>query len=1730
MLRLKFFSNKMLNPGIMRWVVLLSTGCLVTFNFAQNNRYKPQNEKLIQEADSLTAVYEVLTDSSSRDGALDIYLDLAAKERKDAHPDTAALIHCQFKIGYIDMLWGQYKWGMEAFEKMMLYVQRPRDQHIINEAIPFLGFCYRQTRIENFTFHLPVFSKTKRKEFYFPISKVWPREGDSITVKINFGTYDGIGLGAFGKTIGVKNPAIYGHNNIWLGYCEVTEIAESQAILRIFDLPNVMDSVHMIYKNDLVKLPIQYPTRFSDVVTEAVSNNIIFYNIEGYSFYDYRQWYIHANDTLLEDIILAMQHDIHLGYEKYKNSDIKVLTQVGKKGRFKDITLLEALRTTSRKDLLDFFYYATFYRSSYYGQSSLISKYADWVLDDCPVSYGEFFEAVDQATTESELSALAEKYKEACIEHDLFTYLGNDEELLVETGNPERAFAINEKHRKLTVLMNLPEQTGWCYFFKARMHDSRDEHDMVLKDYETALNIFKKASDVRGEGLCIGNLAAKYYDLSDYKKSLEYYHKSYLLKSKIKTTDSSDYYKSVAIARHGMGDANYMLNLFDSALANYTKAAQFYQKANSVDARSRSLSAYKYIAKILKKQAKYNEAYKAYAEQKERYKQLGDQKNVAETFDNMADVLFSLNDYQKSADNYNSAYKLKLGWGDKDGAGFSKSATGQALYNLGEYDKAIAAHDSAVKLREEANNQSGVAYSLTQIGSLYKENGEYSKASDHFDRAYKIYENLGYKSSLADLANKRGFLEQKINNQIKALELFKIALKNYTELNDRIEMGNSYYNIASVYAKKNDLKLAIENLDTALKIQEATGDQAGQMYTLNYKASLVDLQFNDKQKALALYHQGLKMAKLTGSPYNIALCQNSLGALYSNMGIYSKAKPYYDSSYQIYIQIKDRVQQSYALVNVGYYYTGIGNFSEGEKCFMKALKVAEEIKNNNAMANAYAALGSIGRVTGHFEKSVAYLEKGIEIYVKSDNPWGVASNFIEIGNLNNEQSKYVTAVSFYMKADSIYKKLDNEFARATPLNNAGTIFFHQGNYDSSLSYFLPTYDILKRKDAEGDFINLVALNIGEVYVMDKKYPEAERWLNLGLNSAMKREDKRNKGIGLRIMAKYHIKRQKYKEAEVVALQAYQIVGDSGEIENTTDIYNQLGRVKYELKEYEACIKWLEKTIRKSEPVGFKKYLYEAYYYSALSYYALNEKDTALRRIKRAITVMEQISGQITGGAEAQKLFTSGDLQQKMYETVVEWLLAQGRIEEAILFLERGNNEALNAKFKQLKGGETGAKGETQKEIAEVEEKKKALEQIEAEIVKEKSKPADQQKTKLIAELEAIKQVGQKEYKSFLENLVKTNPKIQVYISNSVNPDDFRAEKKNISPDMAVLLYLMAEKNLYIFCATKDSVFAKVVNLEAKDLSKKIMTISNIVRNPGFLPTTRRGSKTVNNTKIDNPEKVLNDLSKELYTLLIGSVKAEIGNKTRLAIIPNGDLYYLPFHALIKSEENKKITYLMDEYTVFYSNRLKFLGSSQEVDLESFVPLAIGNADKSLPNAEIEVNDIKRLIPQSSILVGDKATKSELIAQSGNFRVLHFATHGIMDYNNFDSSYLVMAPDKKTGDNGHFTLNDISNLNGIDEYTLVVLSACETAVKNDLVEGWPQTTASAFLTAGVETVFATLWPVDDKSTQLIMTRFYENIMVHKMSKIEALKNAQIEVSKVPGMSHPYYWAPFAYYGK
>jgi CHAT domain-containing protein len=89
--------------------------------------------------------------------------------------------------------------------------------------------------------------------------------------------------------------------------------------------------------------------------------------------------------------------------------------------------------------------------------------------------------------------------------------------------------------------------------------------------------------------------------------------------------------------------------------------------------------------------------------------------------------------------------------------------------------------------------------------------------------------------------------------------------------------------------------------------------------------------------------------------------------------------------------------------------------------------------------------------------------------------------------------------------------------------------------------------------------------------------------------------------------------------------------------------------------------------------------------------------------------------------------------------------------------------------------------------------------------------------------------------------------------------------------------------------------------------------------------------------------------------------------------------------------------------------------------------------------------------------------------------------------------------------------ETTSLQGVD---LIVLSACETGL--GAVAGGEGLTGlqRAFHVAGARSVIASLWKVDDRATQILMERFYKNLWQEKMSKIDALREAQLWMLRHP----------------
>jgi CHAT domain-containing protein len=170
-------------------------------------------------------------------------------------------------------------------------------------------------------------------------------------------------------------------------------------------------------------------------------------------------------------------------------------------------------------------------------------------------------------------------------------------------------------------------------------------------------------------------------------------------------------------------------------------------------------------------------------------------------------------------------------------------------------------------------------------------------------------------------------------------------------------------------------------------------------------------------------------------------------------------------------------------------------------------------------------------------------------------------------------------------------------------------------------------------------------------------------------------------------------------------------------------------------------------------------------------------------------------------------------------------------------------------------------------------------------------------------------------------------------------------------------------------------------------------------------------------------------------------------------------------------------------------------------------------------------------PQRFTALGFKATRS--VATGGElarYRMVHFATHGLIDSRRPEMSSLVLSLVNEKGEpqNGFLRLHDIYNLELNAD--LVVLSACQTALGQEIRGEGLIGLTRGFMYAGAARVLASLWSVDDRATSELMKRFYGHMIKDRLRPAAALRQAQIDMSRDTRWQSPYYWAGFSLQGE
>ena len=344
----------------------------------------------------------------------------------------------------------------------------------------------------------------------------------------------------------------------------------------------------------------------------------------------------------------------------------------------------------------------------------------------------------------------------------------------------------------------------------------------------------------------------------------------------------------------------------------------------------------------------------------------------------------------------------------------------------------------------------------------------------------------------------------------------------------------------------------------------------------------------------------------------------------------------------------------------------------------------------------------------------------------------------------------------------------------------------------------------------------------------------------------------------------------------------------------------------------------------------------------------------------------------------------------------------------------------------------------------------------------------------------------------------------------IDPADLEAIQADLDPGVVVLQPILLEDRVVLLVFRRERLVPIEVKVGRDDLVRDIRRLSRSMQAGYVLDPTWTAA-----------------LTKRLGRYLLEPIAHELESADILVVSASGALRELPFAMLQVNDR-----YLVEQAAVVNITHVGSLRRSQPLAFDDSELLLVGNPDDTLQGAELEVRQIQKNFPGATVLVGDEATRKALYRRAEKTRVLHLATHGIIDPEHPDRSYLVLA-----GDSGRLSYKEIPALSTwLGHARLVVLSACESgrpvSAPRDEGDGPVVVSieglAAQFRRAGVETLVASLWKVDDEGTRTLMDRFYRRLAKGE-DVARALAGAQRDLLSQRGYAHPWFWSGFVVTG-
>lgn len=339
---------------------------------------------------------------------------------------------------------------------------------------------------------------------------------------------------------------------------------------------------------------------------------------------------------------------------------------------------------------------------------------------------------------------------------------------------------------------------------------------------------------------------------------------------------------------------------------------------------------------------------------------------------------------------------------------------------------------------------------------------------------------------------------------------------------------------------------------------------------------------------------------------------------------------------------------------------------------------------------------------------------------------------------------------------------------------------------------------------------------------------------------------------------------------------------------------------------------------------------------------------------------------------------------------------------------------------------------------------------------------------------------------------------------------------SLPEDEVLVSFYRLPRAFVAFLITPQGV--RVVPLQASpdDIARVSRRLGYHLQKMQFDPAVKQDMRLLREALCAETDGVL----KQLYRYIFAPLEANLIEGARLTILPFGELHGLPFHAFHDGGG-----YVTDRWEISYAPSASIwyhLNAQNKERLKAGGQAAPRAVLVSVPGPGIErvvseVEMLESVVPGARIFVGEDAVAEQVISAAQSASILHIAAHAQFRKDNPHFSAVLLT-------DGWLLARDVYEMNL--PFSLVTLSACETALSQVQSGDELFGLIRAFLSAGARAVVGSFWPADDEATAEVMTRFYKN-RERGLSDSSALRLAQNDVRQL--FPHPYHWAAFGLVG-